>query len=191
MTKNEAVERLLNCGSGLFEFRSDTTEERHMMASWAAINASWGALELRLWLAFAPIDTALSREWAVHFFEEESKKKVRVRKALEAIAPSDAEFQRLLNEALAAVQSAKDARNPLAHGVWTRQGTAIVVLPLRVDDAGTLADPIFVTPQLLSDINRRIRRAVNLLAVLGAECLAHDWLKKYAARRAKAIAGSG
>jgi hypothetical protein len=66
------------------------------------------------------------------------------------------------------------------HGVWRRERKQIAVLPLRVDKAGVLADPIVVTPMLLSDIERRIKRAVNALSNLESECLAHSWLKGHA-----------
>jgi hypothetical protein len=183
MVDDPAFKRLLDCGSGLFTFPDDTAEERHIAASWAAINASWGSLELGLWRAFAPINAALAQKWAANFFESDEKKSRRVKAALEAIAPEDKYFQDLLAEALARIKCAKEARNPLMHGVWRRERVRIAVLLLRVDEAGVLADPIVVTPMLLSDIERRIKRAVDALSNLGSECLAHSWLEDFARKR--------
>src|SRR5450759_3539527 len=97
---------------------NDTIEDQHLAASWAAINANWGRLELMLYMTLQPIDKFLAYEWALDFFSNDGRKRSKVKRDLAIKVGAEDELNVMLSKAIGKIKQAGDLRNPLVHGAW-------------------------------------------------------------------------
>lgn len=112
-----------------FEFGA-TIQEQHLSTMWASINANWGMLEYELWQVLADLNPADAHEWTLHFFSREVGKGELVANELRILTSGDQQLLAGLENGLAQIAEAKKLRNPLIHGLWRHEGSAIKVQPL-------------------------------------------------------------
>ncbi len=167
-----------------FEFL-DTPMEKHLAAVWARVNANWGLLEYRLWQIMADVNPTNAHEWTLDFFASGLEKAQLVTRELKLLTSGDQDLMAALDKGLTQIEMAKKIRNSLIHGLWYRENEKIKVQPLRLSDQNefSIENELIVDSKLLSELEKRMRSADQILSTVGSERLAFSELYKMDRRR--------
>jgi hypothetical protein len=150
----------------------------------ARITLGWGALEARLfWILYA-IDFKRAPRWVSIFFKPRTlaqKKDILRTQILASMKTSHPAYIAKLEKQFSDLQSIQHRRNTLVHGFWlpSQSDRSFKVQPLSlVDGTLNLAEAIEIDHSFLITLIQDMRAFTSRTAMLGAEMMAHQQLKK-------------
>lgn len=165
----------------------DSLYDRHIGPALAEITMNWARVEYWLYSVLEPIDSDNAAIWVAEFFKNVplEKKKAAIRREISNRADLDSEYLTRLDAAFKILEAVTMRRNLLAHGLWLRDKQdrkVFRVQPLRLRSDKKVLEPIMVVDlKFLTELSRDIKRAIDRLASLSAEIMAHDFLAKRSA----------